>query len=189
MRASPSASDELTVTVSVSPVRGVAWSIETESTTGAELTTRAPADVAGALEAEPSETVARTAIVSPLSPWPGCDRSSVAAVAPEMSTPPESHWRADVNVSPSASVAASVKVSVSFVLGAAWSIDNEPIVGAELRIVTSAEVVGADGSVPSEAVTRTEIASPLSPWPVCERSSVAAVAPAMSTPSRSHWYA
>ena len=92
-----------------------------------------------------------------------------------------------MRASPSASAVTTVSESVSFVFGAAWSIATEEIVGAELAIVTAAEVEGVELAVPSLAVTWTVIWSALSPLPAWERSSVAAVAPPMFTPPFFHW--
>ncbi len=59
--------------------------------------------------------------------------------------------------------------------------------GALLTTLTGLEVTGALVARPSEAVTRTRMASPLLPLPRTLRSSVAAVAPAMSVPFFDHW--
>ena len=53
--------------------------------------------------------------------------------------------------------------------------------------MTAAEVRGVEESVPSAAITSTEIPSPLSPFPSCERSNVAAVSPKRSAPFLCHW--
>jgi hypothetical protein len=91
-----------------------------------------------------------------------------------------------VTVSPSASACVAEAAIVSFVpTGTAGS--PTVAVGAELSTVALADVSGAELAVPSVATTRTLIASPLSPLPAWERSSVELVAPAMSTPLRRHW--
>ena len=92
-------------------------------------------------------------------------------------------------MSPSASLPAIVAVRVSFVFGVPWSIVTDEMLGAEFATVTAAEVSAAPLEVPSLAVTATVIASPLSPLPACERSSVAPVAPVIGVPFLRHWWA
>src|SRR5207344_2161099 len=53
--------------------------------------------------------------------------------------------------------------------------------------VTPADVTAGELEAPSEAVTRTRITSPLSPFPPDDRSSVGPVALRMSPPLRVHW--
>ncbi len=59
--------------------------------------------------------------------------------------------------------------------------------GAELAMTTSTALLAALDALPSEAVTRRPIASPLLPWPATERSRVAPVAAARSVPFLVHW--
>ena len=177
----------MTETVTVSFVFGEAWSIETEVIVGAELATATALDVSGPSDAKPSETETRSAIRSPLSPLPATARSRVAPVAPPRSVPFLRHCRVGVTASPSGSPAVIVAESVSFVVGAAWSIATAVSTGAELATVTAPDVDGAEPAVPSFAVTWTLIASPLSPFPTCARSKVAAVSPKRSTPFLFHW--
>jgi hypothetical protein len=63
------------------------------------------------------------------------------------------------------------------VSGDGWSIVALVTDGALFWIVVAPDVDGADEAVPSDAVTRTVIASPLSPFPAVARFSVAPVAP------------
>ena len=84
-----------------------------------------------------------------------------------------------MRASPSGSALVAETVSVSVGLRGRLVIATEEIVGAELAIVTAAEVEGVALAVPSLAVTWTVIWSALSPLPAWDRSSVAAVAPPM----------
>ena len=91
-----------------------------------------------------------------------------------------------MRASPSASALTIVALSASFVLGAAWSIVTDEIVGAAFPTVTAGDVAGAEDAVPSETTTRTATESPLSPLPAAARSSVAPVSPARSVPFLTH---
>ena len=88
--------------------------------------------------------------------------------------------------SPSASLFVAVAVSVSFVPAGSGESET-PAAGAEFWIVTAPEASGVESPSPSFATTETVIWSPSSPCPGWARSSVAPVAPAMSTPPRRHW--
>ncbi len=90
-------------------------------------------------------------------------------------------------MSPSGSVELADAESVSSVCGAACVIETLSRVGAESATTRAPETTGVELAAPSPAVTRTVIESPLSPLPRTERSSVAPVSPAMSTPFRRHW--
>jgi len=83
---SPSPSAFVAVAVRTSPVFGLAVSSATVAV-GLWLTPTCAVSVAAALVAVPSSTVTETSIVSPSSPFPGCERSSVGPVAPATTTP------------------------------------------------------------------------------------------------------
>ena len=85
MTGSPSASVFVVVALSVSFVFGPAG----ESATVADgvLFTTVAVSVTGVPAAAPSVGVTMTVIVSPLSPCPAADRSSVAPVAPATTVP------------------------------------------------------------------------------------------------------
>ena len=88
---SPSASLPEAVAVSVSFVFGDGLESETVAV-GALFATVTPVAVNGAEAAAPSDAVTEYEIESPLSPLPAAERSSVGAVAQEMSLPFFVHW-------------------------------------------------------------------------------------------------
>ena len=139
----------------------------------------------------PSFGVTSTDTVSPASPFPATDRSSVSvsdAVEAVVftATPSTFHTYVSDTVSPaSASVLVAVAVRVAFVPGSAGANDTVAV-GAVFWIVTAAEVTGALCSDPSLAVTRRLIASPLSPFPSVARFNVAVVPRAIGNPPLSH---
>ena len=67
-----------------------------------------------------------------------------------------------------------------------WLSNATVALGAVLPTVTGEDVTGDEFAVPSLAVTRRRIRSPLSPRPATDMSRTAAVAPAMSVPFRVH---
>src|SRR5918911_2654492 len=82
--ASPSTSLPLSLTsVGVSPTTRT----EAAATSGGVFATMIGAEVAGSPAIWPSNGVTLTEIASPLSPVPGCDRSSVGSVAPGIGSP------------------------------------------------------------------------------------------------------
>ena len=90
-----------------------------------------------------------------------------------------------VVASRSASPTVAVAVAVSCVLGLA-GVSATAADGAESATVTAGDVVAAPVAAPSFAATRSEIASPRSPLPACERSSVVPFAPTIGAPFFSH---
>ena len=90
-------------------------------------------------------------------------------------------------MSPSASLEDGVAVSVWLVVGEPGVIDTDETTGALFATVTALGVKVEPLTVPSLGVTSTVIASPLSPLPAAERSSVEAVAPAIAVPFLRHW--
>ena len=130
-----------------------------------------------------------TLIVSPRSPLPGCERSSVAAVAPAIVVPLRFQVYSKVSGSPSGSAKPVVAaVTTWFVRGVAGAIETVPSTGVELVLVTTwpPRATALVPPLPSEAVTSTSTRSPSWTWPA--RSKRWPVAPGTAVPLTSHWY-
>ncbi len=88
---SPSRSVFVAVAVSVAFVLGV-WSLSATVALGAVFRMVTGDEVSGTEVSEASETVTRTRIRSPLSPFPAVARFRVGVVAPAISIPFFVHW-------------------------------------------------------------------------------------------------
>ena len=91
------------------------WSSSATVALGAVFRMVTGDDVSGVDESDASDTVTRTRIRSPRSPFPAVARLRVGFVAPGMSVPFLVHWYWVVNGSPSASCDVTAADRVSFV--------------------------------------------------------------------------
>ena len=186
---SPSGSVAVGFAETVSFVFGAPGVTVAAATTGAEFATVVES-VAAAPSAVPSFGVTVALIVSLLSPWPGCERSSVSVVELVplvVLTVVPLTFQTYVSVTPSASASDgfAVAVTVSSVFGLAVS--ETVAAGAEFATVTAADVSAEPLAVPSFGVTATVMSSPLSPLPAADRSRVAPVCPIRLEPFLRHW--
>src|SRR5215210_1158859 len=160
------------------------------------LNVRAPeptgaASVTVGPESSPSLGVTATVTVSPVSPFPATETSNtsvVDVVACVRTVAPLTFqtYVSDTTSAASRSVFVAVAVSVPSV-PTGFGDSDTVAVGAVLPTVTASAVTGPLVRAPSDAVTRTAMLSPLSPFPAGARLSVDVVAPAMSTPFFVHW--